>query len=83
VPAIYQGRDFPDAGGLISYGANRSETWRVAGGYIGRILKGEKPGNLPAQLATKVEIVMNLQTAKAFGLAVRQSLLLRADEVIE
>jgi putative ABC transport system substrate-binding protein len=83
VPAIYQGRDFPDAGGLISYGANRSEARRVAGGYVGRILKGEKPGNLPAQLATKVEIVINLQTAKTFGLTVPQSLLLRADEVIE
>jgi putative ABC transport system substrate-binding protein len=83
MPGIYQGRDFPDAGGLMSYGANRADTARVAGNYAGRILKGEKPADLPVQLATKVEVVINLQTAKALGITVPPSLLATADEVIE
>src|SRR5262249_7445699 len=62
IPAIYQGRDFPDAGGLMSYGANRSDALRLAGGYTGRILKGERPADLPVQLATKVELIVNLNT---------------------
>jgi putative tryptophan/tyrosine transport system substrate-binding protein len=83
IPAIYQGRDFPDAGGLISYGANRADALRVAGDYTGRILKGAKPADLPVQLATKLELVVNLYTAKALRLDVPPTLLVRANEVIE
>jgi putative tryptophan/tyrosine transport system substrate-binding protein len=83
VPAIFNVRDFPAAGGLMSYGASPSEAYRIAGNYVGRILKGEKAGDLPVQETTKVDLIINLKTAKALGLTVPLSLLGRADEVIE
>ena len=83
VPAIYQFRAFCAAGGLVSYGADLTDSYRLTGVYTGRILHGEKPGDLPIQQATKVELVINLKTAKALGLTIGQSLLGRADEVIQ
>jgi putative ABC transport system substrate-binding protein len=83
VPAIFQYREFAVAGGLLSYGSDPSDSYRLAGNYTGRVLKGDKPADLPVQEATKVELYINLKSAKALGITFPLTLLGRADEVIE
>jgi len=83
VPTIYQTRAFAAAGGLVSYGGNLHDAYRLTGVYVGRVLKGEKPADLPVHQATKVEMYINLKTAKALGVNVPNTLIGRADELIE
>src|SRR4051794_22696912 len=83
VAVVYEYHQFVNAGGLASYGGSIVDSYRLAGGYVGRVLKGEKPGDLPVQQASKIELLINLKSAKALGISVPQSVYNRADEVIE
>ncbi|MGB8072349.1 MAG: ABC transporter substrate binding protein, partial [Pseudolabrys sp.] len=83
IPATYYLREFAQAGGLMTYGNNLAATYRLVGNYVGRILKGEKPGDLPILQATEFEFVINLKTAKSLGLSIPASMQLVADEMIE
>jgi putative ABC transport system substrate-binding protein len=83
IAGIYQSREFAAAGGLMSYGGNLADAYRLVGVYTGRILKGEKPAVMPVQQATRVELIINMMTAKSLGIVVPTGLLVRADEAIE
>jgi putative ABC transport system substrate-binding protein len=83
LPAIYSERRFADEGGLMSYGVNYVDQWRRAAGYVDKILRGAKPGDLPIEQPTHFEFVINLRSARALGLTIPESVLLRADEVIQ
>ncbi|HUK11476.1 MAG TPA: ABC transporter substrate-binding protein [Stellaceae bacterium] len=83
LPAVYEYRQFAAAGGLVSYGASETEYYRLVGVQVAKVLNGEKPADLPVQQSTKIELIINLKTAKALGLTIPQSILARADEVIE
>jgi putative ABC transport system substrate-binding protein len=83
LPTVHYDREFVAIGGLISYGPDLSDLWRRAGSYVDRILKGAKPGDLPIEQPTKFDLAINMQAAKSLGITIPQSLLLRADEVIQ
>ena len=83
VPTVFEFKPFTAAGGLLSYGGSETDNYRLVGSCTGKILKGEKPADLPVQQATKVELIINLKTAKKLGITVPQSVQSRADEVIE
>ncbi len=83
LPTMYALREHVEDGGLVSYGVNLRESWRHVASFVDKILKGSKPGDLPVEFPTKLELVINVKTAKALGLAIPPSFLLRADEVIE
>jgi ABC-type uncharacterized transport system substrate-binding protein len=83
MPAMYYRREFAEAGGLASYGASVIDAWRQAGVYVARVLKGDKPGELPVMQAAKFEFVLNLQTARALGIEVPMAFSAAADEIIE